>query len=345
MEAGRFDIWASSPEALLLANEFVILEANPAAVRLIGCSGADALRGVKLAWIFHPDSRLVFQERLQHVLGGGDPQTALADRIIRYDGQERDVEMSIAALPAQPGTVLLTLRDVTERRKVEAALALTADQLRALTRRQGALVEEERRRIAREIHDELGQQLTLAKLRLAALQTSAGATVAAGLGEASSVIDGAIRSLRRIATELRPAVLDALGLTAAVEWQARAFQERTGISVEIGRLEELELEAAASIALFRILQEALTNVARHSQASKVRVALYQESTEAVLEIEDNGIGMECVSERMAASLGIIGMRERAALLGGSLTITSTPGAGTRLVSRAPVCGATGATAG
>lgn len=335
MEIRGFDIWASSPEALLLANAASVLEANPAAVRLFGFSGADALIGAGLDRVFHPDSQQLLQERLRHVLRGGDPQTALAERIIRNDGQERDVEMSIAALPCIPGAVLLTLRDVTERRKVEAALALTADQLRALTKRQGALVEEERQRIAREIHDELGQQLTLAKLRLAALRPSAGPTTAAGLDEASGIIDGAIRSLRRIATELRPAVLDALGLTAAVEWQARAFQERTGISVVVGRLEEMELGAATSIALFRILQEALTNVARHSQADEVRVALYREADDAVLEIEDNGIGMERASERVANSLGLIGMRERAALLGGSLTIMSAPGEGTRLVSRAP----------
>lgn len=345
METDCFNIWTSSPEALLLADAASVLEANPAAVRLFGFSGAEALSGVGLDRAFHPESQQLLQERLHHVLRGGDAQTALAERIIRNDGQERDVEMSIASLPSLPGAVLLTLRDVTERRKVEAALALTADQLRALTKRQGALVEEERQRIAREIHDELGQQLTLAKLRLAALRTGAGARMAAGLDEASATIDGAIRTLRRIATELRPAVLDALGLTAAVEWQARAFQERTGISVVVGRLEEMELGAATSIALFRILQEALTNVARHSQADQVRVALYREADEAVLEIEDNGIGMDRVSERLASSLGLIGMRERAALLGGSLTITSAPGEGTRLASRTPARGAAGAPAG
>lgn len=336
MEAGDSDIWNSSPDALILATAERLLAVNPAAARLLGAHSADALLETGLDHVFHPESHQLVQRRLEHVLGGGGALTALAERIVREDGQVRDVELSVADLQTRPGVALLSMRDVTERRKVEAALALTAGQLRALTKRQGAMVEEERQRIAREIHDELGQQLTLAKLRLAALRQEAGEAIAAALDEASATIDVAIRTVRRIATELRPAVLDALGLTAAVEWQARAFHERTGIRVAMGRIEELALDGPTSTALFRILQEALTNAARHSQASEVQIALYREGGEAVLEVADNGIGMEQLRERMSTSLGLIGMRERAALLGGSLTITSAPGEGTRLVSRAPL---------
>ena len=338
MAAPDGPIWNSCPEALLLVSGSAVLAANPAAARLLAGGDAAALGGMPLAEIFHPESHHLVIERLGYVLEGGESQTGLAERILRTDGQARDVELSIAALQDSPGTALLTLRDVTERRKVEAALALTAGQLRALARRQGALVEEERKRIAREIHDELGQQLTLAKLRLGALRPAAGAPLAASLDDASAAIDEAIRTVRRIATELRPAVLDSLGLTAAVEWQARAFQEHAGIAVEIGRLEEIEAGSDAATALFRILQEALTNVARHSRATRVRLALYQDGGDAVLEVEDNGTGMDRAPERMATSLGLIGMRERAALAGGSLEIDSEPGRGTRLIARAPAGG-------
>lgn len=321
---------------MMLVTAQRVLAANPSAARMLGVGSVEALLETGLERVFHPESHQLVQRRLEHVLGGGGALTALAERIVREDSQVRDVELSVAALQTRPGVALLSMRDVTERRKVESALALTAGQLRALAKRQGAMVEEERQRIAREIHDELGQQLTLAKLRLGALRHEAGGTMAAGLDEASAAIDDAIRTLRRIATELRPAVLDALGLTAAVEWQARAFHERTGIRVAMGRLEELTLDNATSTALFRILQEALTNVARHSRAGNVQIALYREGGEAVLEVADDGIGMEQVREHMSTSLGLIGMRERAALLGGSLTITSAPGEGTRLVCQAPL---------
>jgi len=329
------DLWETFPDPVLLVTDSAVVAANPAATLLLARDAPAGLPGYPLDRLFPPASQPLIRSRLTHVITGGHPLSSVPERIIRLDGQERDVEISIAAFPGLD-QALLAIRDVTERHKVEAALAFTAGQLRALAKRQDALVEEERQRIAREIHDELGQQLTLAKLRLAALRPAAGSTLADGLDDASATIDGAIRMVRRIATSLRPAVLDTLGLPAAIEWQTRVFREQTGITVEAGRVEEFTLDDASSTALFRILQEALTNIARHSRAELARVSLYRAAADVVLEIEDFGIGMPAKASRPGDSLGLIGMRERAALLGGSLSIFSTPGQGTRLVCRAPL---------
>jgi two-component system, NarL family, sensor histidine kinase UhpB len=327
-------LWDALPDALLIVTESVVVAANPAAVLLLAPGAPTCLPGFPLDRLFPPDSQPLISGRLAHLRSGGHPLNSVPERIIRLDGEERDVELSIAALPGLD-QVLLAIRDVTERHKVEAALAFTAGQLRALAKRQDALVEEERQRIAREIHDDLGQQLTLAKLRLAALRPDASPALASGLDDASSTLDSAIRTVRRIATALRPAVLDALGLSAAVEWQTRVFREQTGITVETGQIDELVLDDATSTALFRILQEALTNIARHSRAKLASVSLYRASADVVLEVEDFGIGMPAIADRTGDSLGLIGMRERATLLGGSLSIFSSPGQGTRLVCRVP----------
>lgn len=327
-------IWECNPDALLVVSRTAVTSANPAAGRLFAASAGKVLAGLRLEALFPAESQPLVLSRIGHVLGGGQPLAGVAERVIRLDGLTRDVEMSIAALGDD--LALVTIRDVTERRQVEAALALTAGQLRALAKHQDALVEEERQRISREIHDELGQQLTLAKLRLAALRPAVGEAEQRTVDEASSTIDEAIRMVRRIATELRPALLDALGLAAAVDWQARAFVKQTGIAIDRGPVQELDLPKPAATALFRILQEALTNVARHSQATQVRLALYRERGEAVLEVEDNGRGMGDMPPREAHSLGLMGMRERANLLGGTLRVESTPGTGLRLVCRVPL---------
>jgi PAS domain S-box-containing protein len=327
-------IWENNPDALLVVSHIAVTGANPAAGRLFAAPSGEAIAGLRIEALFPAESQPLVLSRIGHVLAGGQPLAGVAERVIRLDGLTRDVEMSIAALRGD--LALVTIRDVTERRQVEAALALTAGQLRALAKHQNALVEEERQRISREIHDELGQQLTLAKLRLAALRPAVGEMEQKAVDEASTTIDEAIRMVRRIATELRPALLDALGLAAAVEWQARAFGEQTGIAIDRGPVQELDLPKPVATALFRILQEALTNVARHSQASQVRLALYREQDEAVLEVEDNGRGMENVPRRAAPSLGLMGMRERANLLGGSLRVESAPGEGVRLACRVPL---------
>lgn len=314
-------VFHSFPDAVLLIQAGRVVAANPASAQLFAAESERELEGRELLDLFHPDFHRTLSHRIEHLLSTGAPVPTVAERIVRFDGEVRDIETSTGMLARSGETrVLLSLRDVTERMKVEAALALTAEQLRALSAHEGTLVEEERKRIAREIHDELGQQLTYAKLRIAL----------EGYAEAAEAISSAIRTVRRISTELRPPLLDSVGLTAAVEWQARSFQESTGIVARLERLEEFDPGPDQSIALFRILQEALTNAARHSGAKEVCVSLYQDEGRAVLRVADDGKGMHAGTAEGPAPLGILGMRERAGLLGGSLEIESAPGAGTTL---------------
>lgn len=325
-------IFERLPDAIVLVRQGVVVSANPAAVALFATQGG-ALAGLPLDALFHADYRATFRERIWHMLETGQPSSTVAERIVRLDGETRYVESSAAPLDGETGLLVLLLRDVTERRKVEASLALTAEQLRALTAHQGTLIEDERKRMAREIHDELGQQLTFAKLKLASLRLK-NEGLSALCEQIEAALDSSIRTVRRLATELRPALLDSVGLTAAVEWQMRAFEQRSGIRVVAERIEELNVHTDLATALFRILQEALTNAARHSEATELQVSLYRESARAVLKIGDNGRGMPEGPEA-GQSLGILGMRERAGLLGGSLVIETAPGAGTRLTIEIP----------
>jgi signal transduction histidine kinase/ABC-type amino acid transport substrate-binding protein len=214
-----------------------------------------------------------------------------------------------------------------------------AEQLRALSARLQSAREEEATRIAREIHDELGQALTAVKLECTALFGDLRVDEGPSSRRKHSVfklLDDAIQSVRRIATELRPGILDDLGLAAAVEWVAAEFQVRTGMTVQVSVPDvDLALDRERATALFRILQEALTNVARHAKATQVSVRLAEEDGILTLEVHDNGQGIGAEQLSASNSLGIAGMRERALLLGGGLIISSTPEFGTTVKSLIP----------
>ena len=227
-----------------------------------------------------------------------------------------------------------------ERQHAEERLRRSLDQLRALTKYLQYVREEERTRIAREVHDELGQALTGLKLDLVWLAHKVPGTKALQekVKSMSAHIDETIHAIRRIATELRPGVLDSLGLAAAVEWQAADFQERTGIrcEVKIDVLPEAAPGQELSTACFRIFQETLTNIIRHAEASRVEVHLAQNERELMLSVRDNGRG---ISEREivhARSIGLIGMKERAAQVGGEVFFFGLPGRGTTVTLRVPL---------
>jgi len=224
-----------------------------------------------------------------------------------------------------------------ERLDAESELLTSRESLRALSARQEAVREEERARIAREIHDELGQQLTAIKLELLAMRDRLPGSDSAGWRELTSMVDGTIRSVKRIATDLRPAVLDYLGLSAAVEWQVNQFQERTGIRCSLA-LDQWRTDSPLAVVCFRILQEALTNVARHADASNVRVWLYHRDGQLRLGVEDDGKGMPSAARFTGKSLGLLGMKERAQMAGGELQIESTPGMGTIVQASFPMEG-------
>jgi len=215
-----------------------------------------------------------------------------------------------------------------------------AEQLRNLTTHLESVREEERRRISREIHDELGQALTALKFDASWIKgklSNQQPALADRLTEMSALIDDTIQAIRKIAARLRPDILDKLGLAAAMEWQLQEFRKRTGIKYHFAsHPSEIRLHEQQSTALFRILQEALTNVARHSAASRVRIALELQNTEVSLRIDDDGGGIEDEKIFDARSLGLLGMRERAVALGGSITVQRNDHRGTTVIAHLPM---------
>lgn len=236
-------------------------------------------------------------------------------------------------------SAFLTL-EIAERRRAEERLLASEENLRALAARLQSVREEERARIAREIHDELGQALTGLKMDLTwlAKRLPAGQkTLAEKAKTMFRLIDDTIRTVRKIASLLRPEVLDQLGLAAAIGWQARDFQMRTGIRCRVSLPEEpVNVDQERSTATFRIFQELLTNVARHAHATRVDVAMRAEEASLVLEVQDNGKGISEEELAGSKSLGLLGMRERALLFRGNIQISGAQGKGTKALVSIPL---------
>ena len=234
--------------------------------------------------------------------------------------------------------VCLIASDLSETKRAEQELRASSEQLRNLTAHLQSVREEERARISREVHDELGQSLTAVKMDLAWLAgrvPRSNGPMLKRIRSTRRLADSIIQSIRRISTELRPAVLD-LGLAAAVEWQVQEFQARSGIQCKVRLLTREVVASNASTAMFRIFQETLTNVARHAKATLAEVVLQKQRDRLVLLIRDNGRGFDQADPSLSKSLGLLGMRERAAILGGRLNISSAPGKGTTVTAWIPL---------
>src|SRR6202035_4411607 len=234
--------------------------------------------------------------------------------------------------------VCLIASDLSEMKRAEQALRASGEQFRNLAAHLLSFREEERARISREVHDELGQSLTAVKMDLAWLAgrlPQGSGHMLKRINSARQLADSIIQSVRRISTELRPAVLD-LGLAEALEWQVQEFQARSGIQCTVRLLTREAIESKASTAMFRIFQETLTNIARHAQATRAEVVLRKQRDWLVLLIRDNGRGFDLADSSLSNSLGLLGMRERAAILGGRMNISSAPGKGTTVTAWIPL---------
>lgn len=243
--------------------------------------------------------------------------------------------------PFDPIRMIGKVVRLLERKQAEEELGRSNEQLRALSIRLQVAREEERIRIAREIHDELGGALTGLKMDLSwigkRLSEQSRGAVQQKLQSALELIDETIAQVRYISTELRPPMLDDLGLAAAIEWQAREFQRRTEIRCKIVSLQEdITLSPEKSTAVFRIFQEILTNVARHSQASSVEVRMEEQDGCLTLKVSDNGKGIEEGKVAESTSIGLLGMKERAMIFGGQVNVVGAGGRGTTVTVRIPL---------
>lgn len=262
------------------------------------------------------------------------------DVFVRKDGQLISVSYVVTPILEQ-GEIVATVtvfQDITARKQMENELRESRGQLRALSMFLQTVREEERKRIARELHDELGQSLTALKIDLDWLQArhvAQDAKVAGKLLSMGQVLGKTVESVRRIAEDLRPGMLDDLGLAAAIEWQVEQFQERTGIRCELAmNRDEFELDDRVATSVFRIIQEALTNVARHAEADAVSIAVEENDGKIRLEVRDNGKGFQPGPKKR--SYGLLGIRERVNMLGGEVEILSKPGDGTSVRATIPL---------
>jgi two-component system sensor kinase len=336
-EARMMAIMRSSMEAIITIDEHQrIVLFNPMAEQVFGCTAMDAI-GASLERFIPERFRAAHARHVEQfgVTGVSDRQMG-RQRVLsglRANGEEFPIEASISQT-RDGGARLYTvmLRDVTERVRAEHAQQRAREELRELSANLQNIREDEKTRIARELHDDLGQQLTALKMDISSVEEALGGSaselVRDHLQGMRRLIDATVASVRRIAADLRPVMLDDLGLIPAVEWLANDFTNRYGIDVERDiETGDARFSPAGATALFRIVQEALTNVARHADATLVTLSLRAGDDGFVLRIADNGQGAHRDGELAGKSFGLLGIRERAHMLGGAVDIQTAQGNG------------------
>lgn len=251
---------------------------------------------------------------------------------LRASGEEFPIDASISQVDTAEGKLYsVIVRDVTERVRAQEELAAFAEEATGVR-------EQEKARIARELHDELAQALTALKMDTTWMLANPGDTsgAQAKLSAMLTLLDQAVASTRRIAADLRPLVLDDLGLLAALEWVGQNFTQRHGVPCHMELDESLDLREPYATAVFRIVQESLANAGKHARAGRVDVQLQRTADGILLRVRDDGAGFRLADPRKPQSIGLVGLRERARLLRGTVAISSEPGRGTLVEARLPV---------
>jgi PAS domain S-box-containing protein len=317
---------------------------NAAAERMFGIDARQAL-GAPLARFIPERFRAAHRDHVARFGQTGETARRMGQkqalRALRSDGTEFPIEASISHTTVG-GEQLFTviLRDITRRLAADAEIERSHAQLRELAAAMHEVREAERTRVARELHDELGQALTALKMDVDLLQTLSPpgrADLLERIAAMRGLLDSTVQTTRRISADLRPLVLDDLGLSAAAEWLVQQLRQRAQLACELAidpSLDDLA-EPYASV-IFRVMQESLTNVAKHARAAHVEVRLARDGDWAVLAVRDDGVGMGPNDEAKPRSFGLRGIRERVLVLGGEVRIVSRPGGGTTLVVRVPL---------
>ncbi len=331
-------VFESSPIGIALVDTSTqrLVQANRSFLDLIGYS-SEELPGLTVADITHPEDWTREQESIHRRLDGTATGYSFEKRYVRKDGALRDVIVvgEVVRLGLEESTLAVaSVIDITERKQVEREVAESRENLRLLARRVDEAREDERTRIARELHDRVGQTLMALKFdvdRLRKLAPHGDAGVTPLLDTMQSLLAEGADDVRRISSELRPGALDDLGLAGAIEWQLEQVRSRTGIDFRLttgDACEFAQADAGRTVALFRVFQELVTNIVRHSGATRIDVRLKREDGECVLTVADNGCGIDMRRLAEHSSLGIVGMRERLLPYNGELHLQGAPGAGT-----------------
>lgn len=332
----RAIVEATASALIILSPEYKVQEFNPRAEAVFGVGRVDALGKDFFALCRPTEGRDLAEAALRKVLAG-EGTAALEMPIRSQDGTERTLLWSFSRSSEaedRSTTIIASGNDITERRQAEEAR-----RVRELAAHLQSARENERAHLAREIHDELGQALTGLKFAISSLKRRTGTESAENrdrLAQIEQMIDGTISSVRHLAAALRPQVLDELGLLEAIRWQVREFRKQTGIfcSLELPD-EEIDWDADRATAMFRVVQESLTNVARHARAKHVTVRVRRHESHILVEVVDDGRGITEEQLANSRSFGLLGMRERARMFGGTLRILRGDETGTIVTVRMP----------
>lgn len=336
----------SNVQGVIFANmKGEIIKANDAFLHIVGYTRKDMEAG-RLNWaaLSPPEYAGADRHAVAETVATG-VFTPYEKEYLRKDGTRVPILIGGAAFEDDSGEGVCFVIDLTKRKQAESALKSSQAQLRALSVRLQSAREQESERIAREIHDELGQSLSSLNMDLIWIQQKLQkeknpllrSQFQRRMKAATALVETTVRSVQRISAELRPAMLDDLGLTATLEWQAEEFAARTGLRCRWqSKLVATHLHRDHATALFRIFQEILTNVARHARARSVKLKLVQKRGELILEVADDGKGFQEKKLLPHKSLGLLGMRERVAFIGGQVKVCSVPGKGTKITVTSPV---------
>ncbi len=336
----------TTPDAILSIDAAQrITYANPAAAVMFG-HAAQQMLGMRIEQLIperfrnrHAEQVLAFghQPVSSRRMCGQRPIAGL-----RADGTEFPIEASISHVDYEQTRVFtVILRDITQRVEAEQELSRAKDRLRQLTVRLQNIREDEHRHLARELHDDIGQRLSVIKMDLARLKSELPADTTTGfdvLDQADEMLNDTVAAVRGLATGLRPKILDDLGLAAALDSFLQEIEQRFHLKCRLHIDDQTDIAGNAGITLFRIVQEAVHNTCKHAQASHCDVSLEPIDDMLELTIADDGIGMQAEDQNKESSLGIVGLRERVASLNGTYQLTSKPGGGTRICCRFPQAG-------
>jgi PAS domain S-box-containing protein len=328
-----------SPQPIGVHSGGRVVFMNPAGARLFGATGPEELIGMPVLDLVHPDSRPLAAARVREVYGGSPSVEPAEEQLLRLDGQVIDAE--VAAIPITydgQAAAQVVIRDITERKR-------TAEELRRLTARLLEVQEEERRQVAYDIHDGIGQLLTAASMHVESFYARRGPAAPADaeteLGKAKRCLADAVVEMRRMVSELGPLQLEEMGLVGASRRLLSDMAERSGWQTEFeDTTDGARLDGMVETALFRIVQEALSNVAKHSGAQRVRVSFACAEDCLRIGVRDWGCGFDpgAMPDKPTAgrNVGLVGMRERAALIGAQLRVESAPGKGTSVSAVVPI---------
>lgn len=331
-----------SPEAIYIHQDEKITFVNNATLALFGATGAEQLIGKSIYSLFQPGLEGSVRQTMESLLTGVLPTPILECKIVRFDGEIRFVEVAVSVfMDAGKHAFQEIMRDVTDRHLAREELERSYSELRQMSVALETAQEEVRIRIARELHDDLGQHLTVLKMDMSSLKLKLNsdpsdpavhASLLEDIERMDSLLNQTVQSTRRISADLRPQLLDDLGLATALEVLIKQVSRSSNINCSFSLdPDRLSIDQRLGTPLYRIAQEALNNIVKHAQATEVTLSLYRDATNClILEIRDNGKGIAPESRRKAATFGLIGMRERVYALGGKIQIESQPGTGTKI---------------